>query len=280
MGGIPDFLKSAMAVAATERGAKGPYAVTLSRSIIEPFLTFSEDRDLREKAFKAWTSRGANGGDTDNRQIVAEMLKLRDEKAKLLGYENYAALKLDNTMAKTPGAVNELLENVWEKARQRAGEEEAELQKLIVAEGKNHPVAPWDWRHYSEKLRAEKFAFSEAELKPYFQLENIIAACFDVANRLFGISISEQKGIAAYHPDVRCFAVRDKSGRQIATFLGDYFARSSKRSGAWMSAFQSQHKLKAGKGKKGQMPIIYNVMNFAKGDPALLSLDDATNLVS
>lgn len=276
--GIPDFLSASMEAAASERGSKGKFAVTLSRSIIEPFLTFSEDRELREKAFKAWISRGENGGDTDNRQLVADMLKLRDEKAKLLGYENYAALKLDNTMAKTPGAVNDLLNDVWEKARKRAGEEEADLQKLVSTEGKNHPVAPWDWRHYLEKLRAEKFAFSETELKPYFQLENIIAACFDVANRLFGIKIVEKKGVKAYHPDVRTFSVNDKNGKQIATFLGDYFARPSKRSGAWMSAFQSQHKLKTANGTKGQMPIIYNVMNFAKGDPALLSLDDARTL--
>ncbi len=278
LAGIPDFLKSTMATAAEERGSKGKYAVTLSRSIIEPFLTFSENRELREKAFKAWTARGENEGETDNRPIVTQILQLRDEKAKLLGYENYAALKLDNTMAKNAGAVNELLETVWEKARIRAGEEEADLLKLITNEGKNHPVAPWDWRHYSEKLRAEKFAFSEAELKPYFELENIIAACFDVAHRLFGITIREEKGFIAYHPDVRTFKVTNAAGKQIATFLGDYFARPSKRSGAWMSAFQSQHKLKTGKGKKGQLPIIYNVMNFAKGTPALLSLDDARTL--
>ncbi|MGB7288226.1 MAG: M3 family metallopeptidase [Salaquimonas sp.] len=276
--GIPDFLKASMAAAATERGSKGKFAVTLSRSIIEPFLTFSDNRELREKAFKAWISRGENGGKTDNRQIVADILKFREEKAKLLGYKNYAELKLDNTMAKTPAAVNELLDTVWDKARTRAEEEAGELQALISKEGKNHPVAPWDWRHYSEKLRAEKFAFSEAELKPYFELENIIAACFDVAGRLFGIKIKEVKGVAAYHPDVRVFKVTDAKGKQIATFLGDYFARPSKRSGAWMSAFQGQHKLKTTKGSKGQLPIIYNVMNFAKGDPALLSLDDARTL--
>ena len=278
LAGLPEFLTAAMQAAAAERNKKGKYAVTLSRSIIEPFLTFSEDRELRETAFKAWTARGANGGKTDNRKIVAAILKLRNEKAKLLGYKNYAELKLDNTMAKTPGAVNELLENVWEKARLRAKQEEEELQTLIAAEGKNHTVEPWDWRHYSEKLRAEKFAFSEAELKPYFKLENVIAACFDVAGRLFDIKIKEKKGVPSYHPDVRTFAVTDKSGKLVATFLGDYFARPSKRSGAWMSAFQIQHKLKNADGSKGQLPIIYNVMNFAKGKPPLLSLDDARTL--
>lgn len=170
-----------MAAAARERGEEDKYAVTLSRSIIEPFLTFSERRELREQAFRAWTARGENGGETDNRGIIAETLALRAEKAKLLGYENYAALKLDNTMAKTPEAVNGLLMQVWEKAVARAREEEADLATLIAEEGRNHEVMPWDWRHYAEKFRAQKFSFSESELKPYLQLEKIIDACFAVA---------------------------------------------------------------------------------------------------
>ncbi|TCN31799.1 M3 family metallopeptidase [Sinorhizobium americanum] len=281
LAGLPDFLKDAMAEAARDRGEDGKYAVTLSRSIIEPFLTFSENRELREQAFRAWTARGENGGETDNRDIIAETLSLRAEKAKLLGYPNYAALKLDDTMAKTPEAVNGLLLHVWEKAVARAREEEAELAKLIAAEGRNHDVMPWDWRHYAEKQRAEKFSFSESELKPYLQLEKIIDACFDVAHRLFGITATEKSGIAAYHPDVRVFEIRDASGRLVALFLGDYFARSSKRSGAWMSSFQSQHKLKLRNGAVGEIPIVYNVCNFAKpadGKPALLSIDDARTL--
>lgn len=278
LAGIPEFLKSAMAAAAKERNTNSPFAVTLSRSIIEPFLTFCENRSLREKAFKAWAARGANGGKTDNRKIVGEILALRNEKARLLGYKNYAALKLDNTMAKSADSVNELLETVWDKALIRAESEQEELQKLASNEGKNHQIAAWDWRYYSEKLRTEKFNFSEADLKPYFELDAIIAACFDVANRLFGLTFKEQKSVLTYHPDVRVFTVKNKSGKQIATFLGDYFARPTKRSGAWMSAFQGQHNL-AGKSKKfGQKPIIYNVMNFAKASPALLSLDDARTL--
>ncbi|AFL54334.1 peptidyl-dipeptidase Dcp [Sinorhizobium fredii] len=281
LAGLPDFLKDAMAAVVRDRGDDGKYAVTLSRSIIEPFLTFSENRELREQAFRAWTARGENGGETDNRGIIAETLSLRAEKAKLLGYENYAALKLDDTMAKTPEAVNGLLLQVWEKAVARAREEEADLAKLIAAEGRNHDVMPWDWRHYAEKLRAEKFSFSESELKPYLQLEKIIDACFDVARRLFGITATERKGIAAYHPDVRVFEIRDATGKLLAVFLGDYFARSSKRSGAWMSSFQSQHKLKLKNGAFGEIPIVYNVCNFAKpadGKPALLSIDDARTL--
>lgn len=279
--GLPDFLKDAMAAAARERGHDGRYAVTLSRSIIEPFLTFSARRDLREQAFRAWVARGANGGETDNRGIVKETLALRSEKAGLLGYENFAALKLDNTMAKTPEAVTGLLMQVWEKAVARAREEEAELAALIAEEGRNHEVMPWDWRYYAEKLRAKKFDFSEAELKPYLQLEKIIEACFDVAERLFGIRAVEKTGVPVYHPDVRVFEIRDREDRLVAMFLGDYFARASKRSGAWMSSYQSQHRLPLPNGSVGEIPIVYNVCNFAKpaeGKPALLSLDDARTL--
>ncbi|GLR54712.1 M3 family metallopeptidase [Shinella yambaruensis] len=279
--GLPDFLKDAMAAAARERGEDGRFAVTLSRSIIEPFLTFSARRDLREQAFRAWVARGENHGETDNRGIVRETLALRAEKAGLLGYTNFAALKLDNTMAKTPEVVNGLLMQVWEKAVARAREEEAELAALAAEEGHNHAVMPWDWRYYAEKLRAKKFSFSEAELKPYLQLEKIIDACFDVAGRLFGIRAVEKTGVPVYHPDVRVFEIRDRDDRLVAMFLGDYFARASKRSGAWMSAYQSQHRLPLKNGSVGELPIIYNVCNFAKpaeGKPALLSLDDARTL--
>jgi peptidyl-dipeptidase Dcp len=281
LAGLPDFLKDAMAAQARDRGEEGKYAVTLSRSIIEPFLTFSDRRDLRETAFKAWSARGENGGDTDNRGVITETLALRAEKAKLLGFENFAALKLDNTMAKTAENVNGLLMKVWEKARSRALEEEADIAELIAGEGKNHEVMPWDWRHYAEKIRNTRFSFSESELKPYLQLEKIIEACFDVAHRLFGITATELKDVKGYHPDVRVFEIRDADGVLKAMFLGDYFARSSKRSGAWMSSFQSQHKLTLKNGTHGEIPLIYNVCNFAKpaeGRPALLSLDDARTL--
>lgn len=274
--GLPDFLKDAMQSAATERGRPDAWAVTLSRSIVEPFLSFSQNRSLREQAFTAWARRGENGGETDNRAIVREMVELRERKAHLLGYANFAAYKLDDTMAKTPKAVMDLLEPVWDKARAKAADEQAELERLIAAEGQNHKVAPWDWRFYAEKLRAKRFSFDEAELKPYLQLEKIIQAAFDVAGRLFGLRFEEKKGIAAWHPDVRVFQVFNEDGSERGLFLGDYFARTSKRSGAWMSALQSAHKL-----GEGQKPIIYNVMNFAKpkaGEPALLSLDDARTL--
>jgi peptidyl-dipeptidase Dcp len=279
--GIPDFLKDAMAGAAKELGEEGKYAVTLSRSIIEPFLTFSANRELREQAFNAWVARGRNEGTTDNRPLVAKSLELRQQKAELLGYENFAALKLDNTMAKSAEAVNGLLMQVWEKAVAQAAVEEQDLAELIRAEGHNHEVQPWDWRFYSEKLRTQRFNFSEGELKPYLQLEKVIEACFDVAHRLFGITAKRMEGVAGYHPDVRIYEILDAEGQLKALFLGDYFARSSKRSGAWMSSFQSQHRLELKNGAIGELPIIYNVCNFAKpaeGKPALLSLDDARTL--
>jgi peptidyl-dipeptidase Dcp len=281
LAGLPDFLRDAMAGAAATRGETGKYAVTLSRSIIEPFLTFCDNRELREQAFNAWIARGENPGPTDNREIIAETVALRAEKAALLGYAHYAALKLDNTMAKTADNVNALLMQVWEKARLRALEEEADLARVIAGEGKNHGVQPWDWRHYAEKLRASTYNFSESELKPYLQLEKIIDACFDVAGRLFSIKAVRRADVAGYHPDVRVYEIRDAKDDLIALFMGDYFARPSKRSGAWMSSFQSQHKLPLKNGARGEIPIIYNVCNFAKpaeGKPALLSIDDARTL--
>lgn len=276
LAGLSDALKSAMAEAAEGRGEAGRYAATLSRSIVEPFLSSSERRDLREKVFEAFTRRGENGGETDNGAVVRRTLELRAEKARLLGYDTFAALKLDDTMAKTPQAVQELLQPVWRKAREKAAVDERELARLAAADGHNHAIAPWDWRYYAEKRRAERFAFDESALKPYLALENVIAACFDVANRLFGLTFEEQTGIAGWHEDVRTFLVRNADGSRRGIFLADYFNRPSKRSGAWMSALQSGYKL-----GEGKTPIIYNVMNFAKppkGRPALLSMDEARTL--
>ena len=276
LAGLPEWLKAAMAGAATERGHDRKYAVTLSRSIIEPFLSYSSRRDLREKAFGAWVKRGMNDGANDNRQLVAQTLALRAEKAKLLGYASFAAFKLDDTMAKTPANVNDLLANVWERAVKRAGEEELALAELAASEGSNHDILPWDWRFFAEKLKARRYAFNEDETKPYLEIGRIIEACFAVATRLFGLKFAEQSGVAAWHPDVRTFTVSDANDRPVGLFLGDYFARSSKRSGAWMSSLQDQYHLNG-----GQLPIIYNVMNFAKasdGKPTLLSFDDARTL--
>ncbi len=274
--GLPGFLTAAAASAARERGSQASHVITLSRSLIEPFLTFSPRRDLREQAFKAWISRGRNGGDTDNLAIVAETLKLREERAQLLGYTSFADYKLDDTMAKTPQAVRELLETVWEPARMKASDECQKLQAVAAAEGANISIEPWDWRYYAEKVRASEYALDETEIKAHLPLDNMIAAAFSTAERLFGLRFVEVHGLPLYHPDVRAFEVMDAGGHHIGLFLGDYFARPSKRSGAWMSGFRGQEKL-AGDIR----PIIVNVCNFAKapdGEPTLLSMDDAHTL--
>ena len=274
--GLPDFVRSAMAEAARARGREGAYAVTLSRSLAEPFLAYADRRDLREKVYRAFLARGEGAGEADNRPIIAETLALRAEKARLLGYENYAAYKLEDMMAKTPEAVMGLLEPVWEKARRRAAEVEAALSRIAAAEGRNDAIAGWDWRYYQEKLRAERFAFDDGAVKPYLQLERVMAAAFDVAGRLFGLRFREHADVAAWHPDVRVFEVLDADGTPRGTFLADYFNRPSKRSGAWMGALESAHRL-----GEGARPVIYNVTNFAapaKGEPALLSLDEARTL--
>ncbi len=276
LAGLPDWLIAAMARAATDRGHDGKHAVTLSRSIIEPFLTASTRRDLRETAFRAWTARGENAGPSDNRPLVAQMVALRAEKAKLLGYASFAAFKLDDQMAKGPDAVAELLDMVWPKAKKRAAEEEADLLQLARAEGFNGAIMPWDWRHYSERLRKARHDLDEDKIKPYFTLDAMIEASFDVATRLFGVTFIPRPDLKGYHPDVRCWEVKNADGSHVGLFLGDYFARASKRSGAWMSAYRTQ-----GKFGGTRHPIIVNVCNFAKpadGHTALLSFDDARTL--
>ncbi len=276
LAGLPDSLVAAMAGAATQRDHDGKHAVTLSRSIVEPFLVASSRPDLRQIAFDAWAARGQNGSEHDNSEIVAETLKLRDEKARLLGYESFAALKLDGTMAKTPEGVEGLLGKVWPAAVSGAANHAALLEEIAVEEGHNEPLKASDWRYYTAKLREREFDLNEATVKPYFQLENMILAAFDVAGRLFGLSFRELADVAGPHRDARVFEVRNRSGDVSGVFIGDYFSRSSKRSGAWMSLLQKQHRLDG-----GQIPIVFNVMNFAKpakGSPALLSLDDARTL--
>ncbi|WP_192965827.1 M3 family metallopeptidase [Phycobacter azelaicus] len=268
--GLPEFAVAAARAAGEEKGAKGP-VVTTSRSIITPFLKFSPRRDLREKAFQAWAARGANGGKTDNRAIAAEILALREERAKLLGYQNFASYKLETEMAKTPEAVRGLLMDVWGPAKARADEDAAVLTEMMQGDGINGDLEPWDWHYYSEKRRKIEHDLDEAELKPYLQLDRMIEASFACANRLFGLEFAPLD-VPLYHPDCRAWEVT-RGGEHVAVFIGDYFARGSKRSGAWCSAMRSQAKF-----PEKQAPIVINVCNFAKGDPALLSYDDARTL--
>jgi peptidyl-dipeptidase Dcp len=267
--GLSSSLRDALAATAKERNVAAPYAVTLARSSVEPVLQSASDRSLREKLFKAWTARGDNSNAHNNRQIIAEMLRLRTEKAALLGYDSYAAYKLADTMAKTPDRARALLDKVWAPALQRAKEERDALQALVAEEGGNFKLAPWDWRYYAEKLRQRRYDFDEEALKPYLSLDNVIAAAFDTAAKLFGLSFQERHDIPVYHPDVRVWDVV-RHGKPIGLFYGDYFARPGKQEGAWMSSLRDQEKL------DGEvLPLIFNTCNFVKADPALISFDDA-----
>jgi peptidyl-dipeptidase Dcp len=274
--GLPDFLLQAASAAASERGLAGKHVITLSRSSVEPFLQFSTRRDLREKAFRAWIARGGGGGTTDNKTIIAETLKLRAERARLLGHESFAHYRLDDAMAKSPAAVRGLLERVWAPARARALVERDDLQALVAEDGGNFELMPWDWRYYAEKLRQRRCDLDEATVKPYFQLNHMIEAAFYTAFRLFGLSFERRKEISAWHPDVQVWEVRGPDGGHRGLFFGDYFARASKHSGAWMTTLRDQEKL------SGDIrPLVVNVMNFSKGgaeQPALLSFDDARTL--
>ncbi len=267
--GVPDSLRQALAATARERGLSAPFAVTLSRSSIEPFLQTASDRGLREKLFKAWTHRGGNEGARNNSAIIAETLSLRAEKATLLGYENYAAYKLADSMAATPARARALLDQVWAPARRRALEERDALQALISEEGGNFKLAPWDWRYYAEKLRQRRYDFDEAALKPYLSLDNIVAAVFDTAAKLFGLSFRPRHDIPVYHPDVLVWEVI-RGGETIGLFYGDYFARPGKQGGAWMSSMRDQESLDG-----PVLPLILNNCNFIKAEPSLLSFDDA-----
>jgi peptidyl-dipeptidase Dcp len=274
--GLSDSFVASAKAAAEERGMPGKAILTLSRSSVETFLKTSTRRDLREKVFRAFIARGNNGNKNDNKDIIVEVLALREESARLLGYPTYAAYRLADSMAKTPEAVRGLLERVWTPARERALADRNELQALIAEEGGNFALAPWDWRYYAEKLRQAKANFDDTTIKPYLALDHMVEAAFDCATRLFGITFAERKDIPVWHPDVRVWEVRDREGQHKALFYGDYFARPSKRSGAWMTSLREQQKL------DGEVaPLIINVCNFAKGaegEPSLLSPDDARTL--
>ncbi|WP_298260753.1 M3 family metallopeptidase [uncultured Litoreibacter sp.] len=271
--GLPDFVV-ATARAAAEAAGKDGYLLTLSRSLIVPFLQFSPRRDLREVAYEAWVARGANGGETDNRDIAAETLQLRHERANLLGYKDFARFKLETEMAKTPEAVRDLLMQVWKPAKAQADIDAQKLTELMHADGINGHLEAWDWRYYSEKRRAAEHDLDEAELKPYLQLDRMIEAAFDCASRLFGLEFAPIS-VDLHHADARAWEVT-RDGEHVAVFIGDYFARGGKRSGAWCSAMRAQQRLRA-----DIRPHVINVCNFAKpatGSPALLSYDDARTL--
>jgi peptidyl-dipeptidase Dcp len=271
--GLPGFARAAAAETAGERGLAGRYAVTLARSAVEPFLTFSRRRDLRRTLWEAWTARGTHDGENDNRPLIREIVALRAEQARLLGYESFADWRLDDTMAKTVAAAEHLLSQVWEPAKAKARDEQAALEAAARAEGLNEPIEPWDWRYYAEKVRQAEYDLDEAQVKPYFVLDQMVEAAFDTARRLFGLTFAARSDIPVYHPDVRVWEVHDAAGEHVGLFLHDNLARPGKQSGAWSSRYRDQESL------DGHLtPIVVNNNNFARGDPTLLSFDDAKTL--
>ena len=271
--GCPKFIKDAASEAAKDRGIDG-YIITLSRSLIVPFLQFSPRRDLRQKAFSAWELRGANQGKTNNLDIVQETLILRQERANLLGYNSFADFKLETEMARSPERVTELLMAVWEPAKLMANRDAKILTEMMKTDGFDEKFLPSDWRYYSEKKRVAEHDLNETELKPYFQLNQMIKASFHCAKKLFNLDF-RRIDAPMYHPDVMAWEVT-RENKHIAIFIGDYFARPSKRSGAWCSRFRGQSSM-----DKDQRPITVNVCNFAKapeGQQCLLNFDDARTL--
>ena len=271
--GLPDDLVDTAAAAAKDRDMDG-HIITTSRSLIVPFLKFSTRRDLREIAYGAWVSRGANGGKTDNRTIANQMLALRHERANLLGYADFASFKLDGEMAKKPENVQDLLTKVWAPAKLAADNDAKKLTDLLHKDGINGDLMPWDWRFYAAIQQQNEHDLDDDEIKPYLELDRMINAAFDVAQRLFGLSF-KPLDVPLYHKDARAWEVT-KGGTHIGVFIGDYFARPSKRSGAWCSRFRGQSRLDA-----DVRPITVNVCNFskpAKGSPALLGFDDLRTL--
>jgi peptidyl-dipeptidase Dcp len=276
LAGLPGWLRDAAAQSARDRGLDGKHVITLQRSSVEPFLTFSERRDLREQAYNAFIMRGDNDNAYDNKAIIAEMVALRAERARLMGFANHAEFVISDAMARTPEAATNLMLRVWEPALQRAIEERTDIQAMIDAAGGDHRVAPWDWFHYAEKVRRDKFDLDQDQIKPYFEIDRITQAAFYVANRLFGLTITENTNLPTYHPDVRGYEVVDAEGRHVGLFYTDYYARQGKRSGAWMSSFRTQENL-----GEDVRPIVVNVLNVPKapeGQPTLLSHDDANTL--
>ena len=279
LAGLPDFVCAAARQAAVERGVGDACVITLSRSHIVPFLTFSDRRDLREQAWRAWTTRGEHAGEHDNREIAREILTLRNEQARLHGHSCYADYALADTMAGSRAAVTDLLTQVWGPAKARAAQERDALQALLLSRGEDLQIEAWDWRYYAEKVRQLRYDVDEAAVKPYFPLAGMVEAVFDCAQRLFGLRFIEQPRIKVYHPDVKVYEVRGADDALIGVFLHDNFARPSKRSGAWMSSYRMQSR--NGEGDEVVTPVIVNNNNFAKGapgEPTLLSFDDASTL--
>jgi peptidyl-dipeptidase Dcp len=277
LAGLPQSLKDAAAQTAEAKKLKGSWVIANTRSSVDPFLTYSDRRDLREKVWRMFVNRGDNGDKNDNNAIITEILQLRAERAKLLGFPTHAHWRLENAMAKTPERAMELMEAVWKPAVLRVKEEVADMQKLADKEGAKLTIEPWDYRYYMEKVRKERYDLDQNEVKPYLQLDKLREGMFWVAGELFNFKFTPVENVPVYHPDVKVWEVTDKtSGRHIGLWYFDPYAREGKRSGAWMNAYRNQEKM-----DKPVTTIVSNNSNFVKGkpgEPVLISWDDATTL--
>jgi peptidyl-dipeptidase Dcp len=276
LAGLPDSVRQSASAAADSRGHKGKWAVLNTRSSVEPFLSYSDRRDLREKVWQSFVKRGDNGDAKDNNQIITEILKLRAERARLLGFATHADWRLENSMARTPERAMQLLEAVWPPAVARVREEVADMQAIADAEGARIKIEPWDYRYYAEKVRKAKYDLDENEMKPYLQLEKLREGMFWVAGELLGFAFTPVTGVPVYHPDVRVFEVKDAAGRPVGLWYFDPYARPGKRSGAWMDAYRTQERF-----EREITTIVSNNSNFVKGkpgEPILISWTDAETL--
>lgn len=273
LAGLPQWFRESAQAEARATGEEGKWLFTLHNASRLPFLQYADNRSLREKIYKAYINRGNNGGKNDNKQVLASIVRLRLEKARLLGYDCYANFVLENTMAKNSATVMNFLGNLWQYALPKAKAEAAELQALMDREGKGEKLEAWDWWYYTEKLRKEKYNLEEGEIKPYFKLENVREGAFAVANKLYGVTLTKLEGIPVYHPDVEAFEVKAADGSQLGIFYVDYYPRAGKRGGAWMSNYRDQ--------SEGVRPIVCNVANFTKpvgSMPSLLTIDEVETL--
>jgi peptidyl-dipeptidase Dcp len=277
LAGLPERLVTGAAEAATEAGLEGKWVFTLQRPSIEPFLDNADNRELRRQILDAYLARGANGNENDNREVLEEIATLRAERARLLGYESHAEYVLEDRMAGTPARVREFLDRIWAPSLAMSKKEAEALQAAIGGGGGDFELAAHDWRYYTDRIRRERYALDDSEVRAYFALENVLQGAFTVANRLYGITFTERDDLPVYHPDVRTFEVKDEDGSHLGIFYADYHPRPGKRGGAWSSRYRSQ-RMKDGKDIR---PVVVNVGNFSRpaGDaPALLSLDEVETL--
>lgn len=276
LAGLPDSTVAAMASAAEARGKPGGWAVLNTRSSMDPFLTYAEDRSLREKVWRTYYNRGDNGGEHDNNAVIKEILKLRAERAKLLGYATHAHWRLERQMAKVPENAIALMEAVWPKAVARVGEEVADMQAIADSDGAGLTIEPWDYRFYAEKVRKAKYDLDMNAVTPYLQLEKLREAMMWAAGELYGLQFKPIDNVPVYHPDVRVWEVLDRTGKKAGLWYFDPYARPGKQSGAWMNEYRTQQKLDG-----AVLPIVSNNANFVKtedGKPVLISWDDAETL--